>query len=179
VDVGCELEKIADAPFRGEELGLPEVADIPEDQLQDPTFFLCGKSNKGRDGCRVPLPWTREGENFGYGDGSPAHLPQPKWYADYAVDVQDQDPNSTLGMYRTAMKLRKEMQSDETMQWKEDLQLGDQVLAFQRPGGWLTVLNGGTEPVEMPKSEVLVASGEIKGGKIPPETTVWLRVNQD
>jgi alpha-glucosidase len=127
----------------------------------------------------VPLPWTREGKNFGNGDGSPAHLPQPKWYAEYAVDVQDKDPHSTLGMYRTAMKLRRELQSEETMQWKVDLGLGDQVLAFQRPGGWLTVLNGGEVPVELPTGEVLVASGEIKGGKIPPETTVWLRVNQE
>lgn len=45
--------------YQGEELGLFEVADIPWDMLEDPQArrTLHGDAIKGRDGCRVPLPW--------------------------------------------------------------------------------------------------------------------------
>lgn len=82
--------------YQGEELGLPEVADIPWDELEDPTAFNSVREQieKGRDGCRVPLPWVAADapklddpdDEFGH-DGSfgfsPAgaehdpHLPQP------------------------------------------------------------------------------------------------------
>ena len=51
--------------YQGEELGLFEVADIPWDRLEDPTAFntFRAATQKGRDGCRVPLPWSsREGD---------------------------------------------------------------------------------------------------------------------
>ena len=103
--------------YQGEELGLPEVADIPWDELEDPTAFNSVREQieKGRDGCRVPLPWVAADapklddpdDEFGH-DGSfgfsPAgaehdpHLPQPKWYKDFAVDVEDADPNSMLNL---------------------------------------------------------------------------------
>ena len=96
--------------YQGEELGLPEVADIPWNKLEDPTAFNSVREQieKGRDGCRVPLPWVAADapklddpdDEFGH-DGSfgfsPAgaehdpHLPQPKWYKDFAVDVEDAD----------------------------------------------------------------------------------------
>ncbi|HEY4753437.1 MAG TPA: alpha-amylase family glycosyl hydrolase, partial [Candidatus Limnocylindrales bacterium] len=44
--------------YQGEELGLEEVQDLPEDQLQDPMFHRSGGVDPGRDGCRVPLPWS-------------------------------------------------------------------------------------------------------------------------
>ena len=45
--------------YQGEELGLHEVPDIPPDLLRDPVFARTrGGAYKGRDGCRVPLPWT-------------------------------------------------------------------------------------------------------------------------
>jgi len=43
--------------YQGEELTLPEVRDIPEDRLEDPIWTMSNKLDKGRDGCRVPLPW--------------------------------------------------------------------------------------------------------------------------
>lgn len=123
--------------YQGEELGLHEVAEIPDDQRQDPAFWRTtaddrGHDGLGRDGCRVPLPWTRSGSSFGFGTGT-AHLPQPAWFADFSVEAEDGAEGSTLELYRKALRLRTELQSAEKLTWDEDL-CGIDVLAFERPG---------------------------------------------
>ncbi|PWH07885.1 alpha-amylase [Brachybacterium endophyticum] len=173
--------------YQGEELGLHEVAEIPDEQRQDPAFLRTTPETRssdglGRDGCRVPLPWTREGSSFGFGtDG--AHLPQPAWFAGFSVEAEEDDPTSTLEMYRRALHLRRELQGAESLVWDEELS-GEDVLAFERPGGWLNVTNFGSEPVELPAGEVLVASTELGGAGVeaagatrtlPGAATVWLR----
>ncbi|MEY4024265.1 MAG: hypothetical protein RLZ23_1226, partial [Actinomycetota bacterium] len=70
--------------YQGEELALGEVLDIPESEIQDPQFLRNHKVDKGRDGCRVPLPWTRTGSSFGFGSNG-VHLPQPQWFGDKSV----------------------------------------------------------------------------------------------
>lgn len=116
--------------YQGEELGLFEVANIPWDRLEDPTPRNTRRNftDKGRDGCRVPLPWNADdcgepapwndnfiaGATFGFGpvphaDGSAvadAHLPQPVWFKDFAADVQIADDDSMLALYRKLLKLR-------------------------------------------------------------------------
>ena len=56
--------------YQGEELGLPEVEDLPDELLQDPIFTRSGGTDRGRDGCRVPLPWSGKEPPFGFGAGS-------------------------------------------------------------------------------------------------------------
>ena len=157
--------------YQGEELGLQEVGQIPDEDRQDPAFFRNREIEIGRDGCRVPLPWTSTGSSFGFGAGS-AHLPQPGWFADYAVDVESDDPASTLNLYRRALSLRHELECAESLEWT---QVSPGVLAFRRPNGWTAVTNFGTEPVALPEGEVLLASGPLTGDQLPGETTVWLR----
>ncbi|WOF22778.1 glycoside hydrolase family 13 protein [Microbacterium betulae] len=159
--------------YQGEELGLHEVGDIPDEARQDPTFFRNPGVDKGRDGCRVPLPWKTDGPSFGFGDG-PAHLPQPEWFGPASVEAQEDDPSSTLSLYREALRLRRELQTAESLEWIDELSAGD-VLAFARPGGWVNVTNFGEEPVELPAGEVLLASAALDGGLLPGATTVWLR----
>lgn len=169
--------------YQGEELGLHEVAEIPDAQRQDPAFWRTtaedrGFDGLGRDGCRVPLPWAREGESFGFGTGG-AHLPQPAWFADFSVEAEDGVADSTLEMYREALRLRGELQSEESLTWDEELSTGD-VLAFERPGGWLSVTNFGDAPVALPDGEVLLASAPLTAAdgdaqELPGATTVWLR----
>ena len=86
---------------QGDELGLHEVADLPREALEDPMASRSTKE-KGRDGCRVPLPWIPEGPSYGFSEQA-AHLPQPNWFRAYAVDVQEADPHSTLNLYRRAL----------------------------------------------------------------------------
>ncbi len=126
----------------------------------------------GRDGCRVPLPWAAEGTSFGFGTGD-AHLPQPEWFSRYAVDAQDGVEGSTLELYRKALKLRRELQTAEELEWVETGNA--QVLQFSRHGGWQSVTNFGAEPVDLPAGEVLLSSGPLAAGKLPANTTVWLR----
>jgi alpha-glucosidase len=157
--------------YQGEELGLPEVAQIPQDRRQDPTFFRTGGEEIGRDGARVPLPWTAEGRSFGFGAG-PAHLPQPDWFADYAVSVETADPTSTLELYRSALALRHRLQTDELIAWVD---LGEpQVLAFRRPNGWLSVTNFGDSAVPLPDGELLIMSSADRT-ELGPNTTAWLQ----
>ena len=158
--------------YQGEELGLHEVAEIPDAQRQDPTFFRSPGIDQGRDGCRVPLPWTESGPAFGFGAAG-AHLPQPEWFGTYAVDLQDGDPASTLSLYRRALDLRHELQTDEQLAWVETGR--DDVVAFERPNGWTVVTNFGTAPAALPAGEVLLSSSPVEGDVLPGETTVWLR----
>jgi alpha-glucosidase len=157
--------------YQGEELGLGEVADIPDEARQDPTFVRSPGVDVGRDGCRVPIPWTVEGPSFGFGSDA-AHLPQPPWFGKLSVEAQSQDPASTLTMYREALALRHRLQTAESLTWVPGD--SDEVLHLRRPGGWEAVANFGATAVPMPAGEVLLASGPIGGAELPPETTVWL-----
>ncbi|WP_345751860.1 glycoside hydrolase family 13 protein [Microbacterium rhizophilus] len=164
--------------YQGEELGLHEVADIPEEERQDPTFFRTGGAEIGRDGCRVPLPWTASGPSFGFGPEG-AHLPQPGWFAQYAVESQEADAASTLSLYRRALGLRHDLQSGEQLDWIETGR--DDVLRFRRPNGWQVVTNFGTEPYELGPSELASGDGEVvlssdggTAGSVPAETTIWI-----
>ncbi|MBO9554490.1 glycoside hydrolase family 13 protein [Cellulomonas sp.] len=158
--------------YQGEELGLPEVADLPADVLQDPTFFRSQGAQKGRDGCRVPLPWASHGPTLGFGDEL-AHLPVPADFDRFSVESQEADPGSTLGFYRRALAERRRLQTGETLEWLTNVPAT--VVAFTRPGGWTSVTNFGSEPVPLPPGRVLVASSPVDGRSVPAETTVWLQ----
>ncbi|MET7450578.1 glycoside hydrolase family 13 protein [Streptomyces sp. NPDC005574] len=157
--------------YQGEELGLPEVADLPVEVLQDPIWEQTGRVRKGRDGCRVPLPWTRTGPSYGFGAGA-AWLPQPESFAAYAVEAQDGVEGSTLELYRTALKLRRKLLGGETLTWADDAPPG--LLRFARHEGWRCAANLSDEAVPLPAGEVLLASGPLEGGLLGPDTTVWL-----
>ncbi|MFH9086770.1 glycoside hydrolase family 13 protein [Streptomyces sp. NPDC017673] len=158
--------------YQGEELGLPEVADLPTEVLQDPIWEQTGHVRKGRDGCRVPLPWTTTGPSYGFGPG-PGWLPQPATFAAYAVEAQAGTEGSTLELYRSALRLRRKLLQGETLTWTPDAPAD--VLDFGRTETWRNVTNLGTEPVPLPPGEVLLSSAPLPEGRVlPPDTTVWL-----
>jgi alpha-glucosidase len=157
--------------YQGEELGLHEVADIPPESIQDPTFSRSGGKDKGRDGCRVPLPWTCDRPSFGFGAGS-AHLPQPAWFGTLSVQQQDADPDSTLTFYRTALSWRRRLRGAEELEWAHGT--GQNVVHFRRPGGWQSVTNCGPDPISLPLGGVVLSSSPIYGAELPPNTTAWL-----
>ena len=160
--------------YQGEELGLHEVADIPAEERQDPTFFRTEGAEIGRDGCRVPLPWTAEDDAFGFGAGG-AHLPQPTWFAAHAVDAEEADSSSVLNLYRRALALRHRLQAEEQLTWVETGR--EDVLWFSRPGGWQVVTNFGAEPFALPAdaaADVVLTSSGDAAADVPGETTVWI-----
>src|SRR5690606_6178123 len=90
--------------YQGEELGLPEVTDLPDEARQDPIFERTNGELAGRDGCRVPLPWSGDTEPYGFsaGDARP-WLPMPDTWAALTVEAQEADPSSMLNFYRDAL----------------------------------------------------------------------------
>jgi alpha-glucosidase len=156
--------------YQGDELGLHEVADLPPEVLEDPMASRSTK-DKGRDGCRVPLPWTPDGLSYGFGIEG-AHLPQPDWFSSYAISVQEADPNSTLNLYRQALALRGQLFVGSDLSWVES---EPQVLCFERAGGVRCVTNFGPEPITLPRGNVLRTSAALDAGRLPCDTTVWLR----
>jgi alpha-glucosidase len=162
--------------YQGEELGLEEVEDLPEELLQDPTWPRSGHTIRGRDGARVPLPWSGTSPPFGFGpDGSVPWLPQPAAWRDRSVEAQAGDPGSFLELYRTALRLRRGHLGfrGSGMAW---LPSPDDVLRFDRPGGLETVVNLGTKPIELPAGRpVLLTSDALPESRgLPPDTAVWL-----
>ncbi len=163
--------------YQGDELGLPEVWDLPVDVLQDPSWERSGRTDKGRDGCRVPLPWSRRGPSLGFGSGDP-WLPQPPIFGELSVENQDGDPTSTLNFYRKALGLRRRLfTADEDMQMVD---FGPDILAFERANGAISVTNFGRQPLVLPTDYSAVLSSAPLGQDdddadlLPSDTTVWL-----
>jgi alpha-glucosidase len=167
--------------YQGEELGLPEVRDIPEDRLTDPRWKMSGFTDRGRDGCRVPLPWkTEPSGGFGFSTNDlmeldQAWLPQSPWMGNFSAESQDGVPGSTLTMYQEALALRKTEAGlgDGPMTW---IEAGNGIVAFSRPGNFACYINFGA-PIEIPTgTKVLISSGPLAGNSIPTDTAVWLRL---
>lgn len=157
--------------YQGEELGLPEAIDIPDDAREDPTWFRTGPEVYGRDGCRVPLPWAASAPAYGFSPTGASWLPQPATWALYAADAQDGVAGSTLEMYRAALRLRAEHALGAgSLTWELS---PAETLQFV-VGDVRVVTNLADEPMPMPEGEVLVSSAPI-GDALPKDTTVWLR----
>ncbi|MCD6639191.1 MAG: glycoside hydrolase family 13 protein [Nocardioides sp.] len=157
--------------YQGEELGLPEV-DVAAEHRQDPAALRLG--TPGRDGCRVPLPWSGEQAPYGFGPGSgQPWIPQPDDWASLTVAAQQADPGSTLSFYCRALSARRE-HARAAGDSVDLLDLGEDVLAFRR-GPLTVVLNCGSRTVDLPEGEVLLASAALDSHTLPADTAVWLR----
>lgn len=162
--------------YQGEELGLPDHTTLDDALRQDPAFFRTGGAERGRDGCRVPLPWSGDAPGLGFSPTGATWLPQPAAWADLAVDRQRGRAGSTLELYRAALRLRRaEGLGSGGMTWL-DAPAGEHVLAF-RNGDVDVVANLDDVAVPLPAGEVLLASGPLDGATLPAGTTVWLRAS--
>ncbi len=152
--------------YQGEELGLPEVADLPDEVRQDPAWFRSGGTDGRRDGCRVPIPWSGDEASYGFGAGAASWLPQPATWASMSVDAEAGVEGSTLELYRTALRVRRETSAlgEGPLAWLDG---PDDVLAFRRDaedGASLAcVVNLGTQAATLPAqwgTDLLVASSD-------------------
>ncbi len=178
--------------YQGEELGLPEVTDIPDDARRDPRFRRTQGRVPGRDGCRVPIPWAPAGPGFGF-SGDPGRsagtdggvpvaapwLPQPQDWGRYSVESQLADERSFLNLYRTALRLRREHPAlgRGTIRWLVGLEdaEGPGLICFAREPGFIFAANLGAAPARLPgHREILLASGPVADGTLSPDTAVWL-----
>jgi alpha-glucosidase len=178
--------------YQGEELGLPEVRDLDASVRQDPAWLRSGGTDGMRDGCRVPIPWSGDSASYGFGPGADSWLQQPAVWADLTVASEQGVEGSTLELYRTALRVRREQAAlgEGPLTW---LDAPADVLAQQRtaPDGSsvICVLNLGTTSVRLPASwgtEVLVSSSddvavlatddEAEDVVVGGETALWLRL---
>lgn len=177
--------------YQGEELGLPEVLDLPDSARQDPAWRRSGGTDGLRDGCRVPIPWSGEAPSYGFGPGSASWLPQPAEWAELSVERQQGVDGSTWEFYREALRVRRAEPSlgEGPLEWLDHL--GD-VLAIRRPAedgsAVVAIINLNNTVVHLPAewgTGLLIASSEDVAAMstdesgtfiaIGPETAAWLR----
>jgi alpha-glucosidase len=165
--------------YQGEELGLPESTDMPDEFRQDPTWPRSEHTERGRDGARVPMPWDGDQPSYGFGPSDRTWLPQPASYADVAVDRQVGLPDSTLELYRALLAIRRGHALGEgSLSWLEGY--SEDVVAFVNESvegkPVVVICNLGAEPVPVPAGALrLVSSGPLNDrGQVPTDTTVWL-----
>lgn len=164
--------------YQGEELGLPEVTSIPEEVREDPRWPRSGYTDVGRDGCRVPVPWSGDAPSYGFNTTGTTWLPQPDDWAPYTPEAQRGVPGSTLEFYRAALRIRREFELGRgRLTWRSEN--GPDVVAFDIETDQATVsvlTNLGPEPVATPDGAVLLISGELDAdGTVPTDVTVWIR----
>jgi len=175
--------------YQGEELGLPEVLDLPDDRREDPVFLTTDGAEIGRDGCRVPLPWRSEPDaSFGFSDtpadgGAPAEpwLPQPTGWGAFARSAQVGVEGSDLDVYQTMITARREHAVGQPLATDVE-HLGPGLVAVRR-GGLVVIANVSGEPVALDMGHpTLAGAGPVASsaptemhtpGVIPPDSTIW------
>jgi alpha-glucosidase len=154
--------------YQGEELGLEEV-DVPPEARQDPVWFRTGRI--GRDGCRVPMPWRGTRPPYGFGGRGQPWLPQPDDWAGLTVAAQRRDPSSTWSFYRDALRARRRfLDAGDVVELVTDRAT---VLELRR-GPLTVVCNCGHRPVRLPRGKIVITSGPLADGLLPPDTAVWI-----
>ncbi|MDQ6851416.1 MAG: glycoside hydrolase family 13 protein [Actinomycetota bacterium] len=158
--------------YNGDELGLANV-ELPDDALRDPTWERSGHTVRGRDGERVPLPWSGSAPPYGFTTGSSTWLPMPAGWAASTVQAQDADPDSTLNLYREALRLRRLIPEFATapLEWAD---AGPDVVSYRR-ASVSVVVNAGSTAVPLPAGEVLLSSGPTDGSALAADTAAWVR----
>ena len=150
----------------------------------------------------MPLPWAGTEPPFGFspaGATADPWLPQPKEWRDLTVGAESARADSMLALYRAALRIRRSEPAFGTapLTWRS---APNGVIAFDRlapdaadlggtvpggtapggtvPGGTVTcVANLSGDLVGLPPhASVLLASGPLDGGLLPPDTTAWLRL---
>ncbi|MDC5696582.1 glycoside hydrolase family 13 protein [Intrasporangium calvum] len=163
--------------YQGEELGLPDSTELPDEVRQDPTFLRSAGTEKGRDGCRVPMPWAAGQDGLGFGPSERTWLPQPAVYSSYAVDQQVGVDGSTLELYRTLLRLRRAHSAGSgSLSFVEGYGADVVALVNDSASGerLLVVANLGAEPVALPEgARLLVSSSPLEDGLVPTDTCAW------
>jgi alpha-glucosidase len=158
--------------YNGDELGMPDV-DLPDEVLQDPVWERSGHTVRGRDACRIPVPWSGDVPPYGFTTAGDTWLPMPPGWAGLTVEAQRADAGSMLSLYRTALALRSTSPAfaGQSLQW---VPAPDGCLAFRRPGGLVCLVNLSAAAVPLPEGRVLLASTDVRGGQLPADAAVWL-----
>lgn len=164
--------------YQGEELGLPDHTEMPHHYRQDPSYHRTGGSRLGRDGCRVPLPWTIEGPSFGYSPTGESWLPQPAGWAVLSREAQQNDPGSVLALYKSALSQRRLHQlGSGSLAWAEDY-FTETCIGFVN-NSVLVLLNLSATDLEIPDLPILLRSNPTANSSrmLAAEECIWLHLD--
>lgn len=169
--------------YQGQELGLPEV-NVPLESRVDPMWARGGVC---RDGARVPLPWTADaGLSHGFSlaeaaaavEASEPWLPQPADWGTHAVELQQQDPESSLALVTKALELRRLLWKNEVFgpddggSWRVE---AGNLLICERSAGFFVAIAMGTEPVKLPAGTVLLSAEPLlEDGRLQSNNAAWV-----
>jgi alpha-glucosidase len=168
--------------YQGEELGLEEYLDLPNNFRQDPIYFRTEGRQIGRDGCRIPMPWTTAIANsdktsLGFSPtGVAPWLPQPEGWSQKSVQAQETDPGSVLHAYRTILRARKELSGPLSWIGNNDGAL----VSFER-GNTLVTLNPTSSTIEVSaevgqgRHSILWSGAAPSAYQVPADSCVWWR----
>ncbi|CAA9234682.1 MAG: GH13_30 / GH13_23 / GH13_31 / GH13_17 / GH13_ 40 / GH13 / GH13_29 / GH13_36 / GH13_16 / GH13_35 / G H13_20 / GH13_4 / GH13_2 / GH13_21 / GH13_1 / GH13 _26 / GH13_34 / GH13_19 [uncultured Blastococcus sp.] len=158
--------------YNGDELGMPDV-DLPDEALQDPIWERSGHTERGRDACRIPMPWSGTAPSYGFSSRPDTWLPMPEGWGALTADAQEADPGSMQSLYRSALALRASSPAvaGDDLTW---LPAPEGCLAFRRPGGLVCLVNLSGAAVRLPEGRVLLASADVGEGFLPYDAAVWL-----
>jgi alpha-glucosidase len=147
---------------------------MPDEALQDPIWFRSGGAERGRDACRIPVPWSGTEPPYGFSTGTDTWLPMPEGWADLTAEAQAARPASMQSLYRAALALRSSSPAfaGEGLEW---LPAPDGCLVFRRAGGLVCLLNLSGTAVPLPEGRVMLASAPLEAGSVPGDTAVWLQ----
>src|SRR5699024_3078462 len=134
----------------------------PDEVLQDPVWERSGRTERGRDGSRVPMPWSGDTPPFGFSGTADTWLPIPAEWAPLTADKQLRDDESTLSFFRTMIELRHSRSEFDgvTLDWLDSPR---DAVVFRSSGGLICALNTGRRPIAIPEGELLLASGPLAG----------------
>jgi alpha-glucosidase len=164
--------------YNGQELGLPNV-ELPDEALRDPTWERSGHTVRGRDGCRIPLPWRGDTPPFGFSTSADTWLPIPPEWESLTVERQLLNADSTLSFFQHALVTRRSRVefAGDNVDW---LDAPRDALAFARgDDGLRCVLNAGTQPIPLPDGEPILTSAPLVDGKLPANAAAWLVSSTD
>ena len=161
--------------YQGEELGLPEHTTLEGKYREDPTYFRTKGERVGRDGCRVPIPWEAKAPAFGFSKTGESWLPQPPQYREYARDLQEGVPGSTLELYKSLLHLRKQFDLGlGSLEWVEKY-CGENSLGYVN-NGILVIANFDGKPIDLPAGEVLVTSQVGLTDQLEHDQVAWIKL---
>ncbi|MHA7275279.1 glycoside hydrolase family 13 protein [Arthrobacter sp. Hz1] len=164
--------------YQGEELGLPDHTEMPHHYRQDPSYHRTEGNRLGRDGCRVPLPWTTEGASLGYSHTGESWLPQPEGWAELSREAQQKDPRSVLSLYKNALAQRRLHQlGSGSLAWAEDY-FAEGCLGYVN-NSVLVLLNMSPTDLEIPDLPILLRSNPAADSSrmLSSEECIWLHLD--
>ena len=147
--------------FQGEELGLPQP-HLEKDEVTDPFDLLYWPDGPGREGPRVPVPWTREAPAFGFTGAAP-WLPM-RWDPEISVEAQRTRPDSVLSFVRRALRVRRDEGFAHARRCAPTVE--GRVLRLEIEtdrGRYRAELNFGADPVRFSEGEEVLRVGSADG----------------